>query len=89
MEKVKYSEEIREILYKIGFDLKFEDTDSFEEMGLDSIIFVKLILETEYRFDIEFPEDLFLFSNVKSVANLSKIIESLIEKKNSCILEKE
>jgi len=83
MEKVKYGNEIRLLLFKIGFSHKIEDTDSFSKIGMDSIVFVHLLIEVELMFNIEIPDDLLLMERIGSIAKLSSVIEGLLDLKCS------
>lgn len=52
MQETKYREQIREMLYKMGFNTNIEDDDLFSDIGMDSIIFIRLIIEIESKFNI-------------------------------------
>lgn len=52
MQETKYREQIREMLYKMGFNTNMEDDDLFSDIGMDSIIFIRLIIEIESKFNI-------------------------------------
>ncbi len=58
-------------------------------MGIDSIVFVKLIVELEKLLDIQFPEDYLSISIVKSVSNLKQIINSIEKNCNNKYIEQE
>lgn len=46
-------------------------------LGFDSINFVKLIVELELKFDIEYPDDLLDLKNLSSVDKIEQLVESL------------
>lgn len=75
MEKIKHEEEFKKALEAIGVRGELPEDTSFEKMGIDSIIFVKLIVELEKLLDIQFPDDYLSISIVKSVSNLKQIIK--------------
>ena len=52
MQETKYREQIREMLYKMGFNTNMEDDDLFSDIGMDSIIFIRLMIEIESKFNI-------------------------------------
>lgn len=67
---------------KVKTELSLADislNSSFEEMGIDSIEFVKILLELEEEFDIEFEEEYMLSSTYHNVGGLVLHIESVIE----------
>ena len=89
MEKIKNEEEFKKALEAIGVRGELPEDTSFEKMGIDSIVFVKLIVELEKLLDIQFPEDYLSISIVKSVSNLKQIINSIEKNCNNKYIEQE
>jgi acyl carrier protein len=46
-------------------------------LGFDSINFVKLIVELELKFDIEYPDELLDLKKLSSVEKIVQLVESL------------
>lgn len=46
-------------------------------LGFDSINFVKLIVELELKFDIEYPDELLDLKKLSSVDKIVQLVESL------------
>lgn len=79
---LKYEEEVRQIIKnninkEIDIDSIFIDTN-LETVGMDSIGFVKLIVDIESEFDIEFPDDKLLFAQAGTIRELCNIIETCV-----------
>lgn len=60
----------------------FDDSTENEDVDLetyieDSIQFMSFIVELEQIFNIEFPPELLLFENFKTINNISLIIEEM------------
>lgn len=51
-------------------------SDSIEELGMNSITFIKMIIEIEEEFDIEFSEDQL---DARSFHTINDIIHAIIE----------
>jgi acyl carrier protein len=76
---LKYEDEVREIIHKFINQEEVKeiicvDTD-LKTIGLNSIDFVKLVVEIEFKFDIEFPEEKFLFTEADSIGKICNIVE--------------
>ena len=64
-----------------------DDIDLNEDVDLqvylnDSIQFISFIISVEEKFDIEFPDEMLLIDNIKSLDNFAGIIDLCIEEKN-------
>lgn len=81
MQETKYREQIREMLYKMGFNTNIEDDDLFSDIGMDSIIFIRLIIEIESKFNIRYPDEYLSFKDSGSIEKISVIVSSLISQK--------
>ena len=87
---MKYEREIREIISKT-----IEATEPVGEISIDfnlqgigmtSITFVRLIVEVEDFFNIEFPDDKMLLSESGTIKGLCDILNSiLINNQKNCI----
>lgn len=80
MEKIKIRNNIILALSKVFI---FIDTVETEDVDLEmyienSIQFMSFVLELEQIFNIEFPPELLLFDNFKSINSISLMIEELI-----------
>ena len=72
---------VREILvdYDTRIDKpKIEDSDTLNDLSLDSLDHVEVILDLEDDFDIEIPDD--SWTALTTVAELIEIVRKLIEK---------
>lgn len=59
-----------------SFDLDLiEHVDLVDDWGMDSIVFISIIVEVETHFEIMIPDDLLEMNNFKSIDNIVKIIE--------------
>lgn len=78
----KINDYVMKSIAKVKTDLSLADislNSSFEEMGIDSIEFVKILLSLEEEFDVEFEEQYMLSSTYKEVNGLVRYIESVTE----------
>ncbi len=80
MEKVKYSENIKLLFRKIDF-IDNNDMDFFETISMDSILFVRLILEVESKFGIEYLDECLSLVSSSSISQISEIIDYEITQK--------
>lgn len=55
----------------------FENNDELSEIGVDSISFIKIIIELEQKFDVEFDDVALEFSSLNSFKKLCEYIEEL------------
>lgn len=73
---LKYEEGVREIIYKhINGENDLSVDSDLKTIGLNSIDFVKLVVEIETEFDIEFPEEKFLFTEADSIRKICNVVE--------------
>lgn len=77
--------EIIQILNKYGVIIpenrKLSDID-LVEYGLDSLLFISLLVDLEVAFNIEFDPDDLLIENFRSVDSIKKKVELLTSNKN-------
>jgi len=79
MDKLLIRDNIIQALAKVFI---FVDSTENEDVDLetyieDSIQFMSFIVELEQIFNIEFPPELLLFDNFKTINNISLIIEEM------------
>ena len=71
---------VEERLQKIlGITEKQIKTNDFHSLGIDSLTFIKKIVEIENEFDIEFSDEELNYDMFNTFAELCKIIESKIQ----------
>lgn len=79
-----HTEEVKkkliQLLYELcgnqGYEVDFiEFADLIDDIGMDSILFISMILEIESKFDIVVPDDMLLMENFRTV---DKIINSIM-----------
>jgi len=79
---MKYENEIREILYKIITVTIPTDEITYEtnlqDIGINSLTFVRLIIEIEGFFNIEFPHDKLIISELGTIKELCKMVDAII-----------
>ena len=51
------------------------ESDEFRSVGIDSLTYVQLVVETEQKYNIEFSDDDLLIDNVKTIAEFVRITE--------------
>lgn len=66
-------EVVAKVLIKEIYEINSEIT--LDELGLNSITFVKIVVELEDQFDIEFDDDRLVMSKFKSLKEISEYIE--------------
>mgnify|MGYP001203384858 FL=1 len=59
--------------------MKFNDYDFIKNGHIDSVGFVKFILEVETKFKINIPNRLFYSKKISSVKGLANLIKRLIK----------
>lgn len=62
-------------------EFKIDEDDNLiqEEFGIDSINFIKIIIEIERIFDIEIEDDYITMGNIKSVGDFADIIYEYLQ----------
>ena len=63
---------------RIDSDL-IERVDFTDDLGMDSILFITMIVEIEAAFAITVPDDLLLMENFKSINNIVDIIVDILK----------
>lgn len=75
-----YVEEIKTIIKNIiSYDNEIDNIcldTSLQQLGLNSILFIEVIIAIENYFNIEFPDEKMIFSNVYSIRDLYNIVNN-------------
>ena len=67
---------IYELFNDKGGDINLIETvDLLEEFGMDSILFIELVVEIENHFDIIINEDLLRYDNFHNINDIVTIVE--------------
>ena len=78
---MQYEKEIREIISTVittTEDINQVSIDSnLQNIGMDSITFVRIVVEIENKFDIEFPDDKLIITQAGTIKELCDIIFSM------------
>lgn len=61
-------------------EIQFLVSDSLLKLGLNSITFIKLVIEIEKEFDIEFDDDALDFEKYNSVDEFCNYVDKLVAK---------
>ncbi len=76
--EAEYQKEITEIVQRvlnlIGMDEQTDLDTDLKNVGLDSLKFVRIVVEMENRFGIEFPDDKLDLSQTDTVRKLYEIV---------------
>lgn len=71
-----------EIFQNSGIDADMlEYVDFSDDLGMDSIVFITLIVEIEMMFDITVPDEWLLMDNFKNVDSVFKVVAEQLAKK--------
>ena len=71
-----------EIFQNSGIDADIlEYVDFSDDLGMDSIVFITLIVEIEMMFDITVPDEWLLMDNFKNVDSVFKVVAEQLAKK--------
>jgi acyl carrier protein len=55
------------------------DTD-LKDVGVDSLVFIRVVVEIENHFSIDFPDDKLFIAATGTIRTLCKTVESLLHK---------
>lgn len=53
-----------------------EHVDFIDDLGMDSLSFISIVIETESTFDITIPEEMLLMENFRTVDRIIEIVEN-------------
>lgn len=68
---------ISELFKGKGFNTDIiEYADLVDDIGMDSIIFISIVVELETKFVIEVPEDMLLMENFKTINDIVSVVEN-------------
>ncbi|HEX4683958.1 MAG TPA: phosphopantetheine-binding protein [Gemmatimonadaceae bacterium] len=68
---------VQRVLAERSIDRAFGPNDDLREVGLSSLDMVSLVLSVEAEFDLMVPEDNIMPMNFRSVAAISRLVDSL------------
>jgi len=63
-------------------DIDISGDFDLREYIIDSLQFISMIVEIENEFDIEFPDDLLLYDNLKSFYAFTELLQTIILEDN-------
>jgi acyl carrier protein len=80
---MKYKDEIAKIIQdtiKLTIPMENLEIDTrLENVGLDSITFIRIVVQIEDCFDMEFPDDKLLLTQAGTIKDLCEIVMSVKE----------
>ena len=83
MEKIKFEviNIIKAIFENVGIDTCFVEVgDLVEDLGMDSLLFISIVVDIETKFNIEIPAEKLFINNFKTVDSIVDIVwEELIK----------
>lgn len=80
--KQEVIELISDLFKDKGFDIDIiEYVDLADDLGMDSIIFISIVVELEAHFYIEVPDDMLLLEKFRCVDDIVSIVENELSKK--------
>lgn len=86
MKDINIKEELINLVSQIFHD-KGMDSDLIEfaglidDLGMDSIVFISMVLEIEERFGVFIPDEIIIPENFNSIDNIDQILRGIIESK--------
>ena len=79
--KSKVLNGINSILINQGIEVETLDTDNLVKSGMNSIIFISLVVQLEQAFGIEFNDDFLDYSKLTSLDQIVGYVDELIQAK--------
>ena len=69
-------------------EITFEQTeDDLSALGMDSIVFIRVVVALEEAFDIEIPDEYLLITEMNTLSKMTDVISTVLEHQNSVIGE--
>ena len=69
-------------------EITFEQTeDDLSALGMDSIVFIRVIVAFEEAFDIEIPDEYLLITEMNTLSKMTDVISTVLDHQNSVIGE--
>ena len=69
-------------------EITFEQTeDDLSALGMDSIVFIRVVVALEEAFDIEIPDEYQLITEMNTLSKMTDVISTVLDHQNSVIGE--
>ena len=69
-------------------EITFEQTeDDLSALGMDSIVFIRVVFALEEAFDIEIPDEYLLITEMNTLSKMTDVISTVLDHQNSVIGE--
>ena len=69
-------------------EITFEQTeDDLSALGMDSIVFIRVVVALEEAFDIEIPDEYLLITETNTLSKMTDVISTVLDHQNSVIGE--
>ncbi len=68
-------EVIMKCLKSVLNDIEFSKEDNLLELGIDSMTFIRLVVEIEDEFDIEIEDEEIILENFESFSSIVQLVE--------------
>ena len=82
--KTKIIDMLNNLFPDFGVDTDIlEFVDLIDDLGMDSMIFISIVIEVESTFDITVPDEMLLMENFRNVDEIIKIVENEINSKSA------
>ena len=82
--KTKIIDMLNNLFPDFGVDTDIlEFVDLIDDLGMDSMIFISIVIEVESTFDITVPDEMLLMENFRNVGEIIKIVENEINCKSA------
>ena len=69
-------------------EITFEQTeDDLSALGMDSIVFIRVVVALDEAFDIEIPDEYLLITEMNTLSKMTDVISTVLDHQNSVIGE--
>ena len=69
-------------------EITFEQTeDDLSALGMDSIVFIRVVVALEEAFDIEITDEYLLITEMNTLSKMTDVISTVLDHQNSVIGE--